>query len=216
MIVITPLSLLGQTPSAILHTQGGVWVNDNEAKDSAAIFAADTIETKPEFSANLTLEGSQVTIQPQSVTKFQGDFIELDHGGVSVGTSTRFKVRVHCITVTPVLGDWTQYDVADVNGTVQVAARKSDVNVEIDKGHGSPSVDSSASKSGGGTVREGEQKSYNESDLCGAPPRLPGGGSPLSAKWIEIGGAVAAGGVLLCVLLLCPGSKSTPISPDQP
>jgi hypothetical protein len=215
MVVILPLSVLGQTPSAILHAQGGAYVNGQEAKDASAIFSGDTVDTKPGFSATLALEGSSVDIQPESVTKFQTDFLELDHGGVAVGTSTSFKVKVNCITVTPVVNDRTQYEVTDVNGTVQVAARKNDVNVEIHKGIGKPSSETEQSK--GGTVHEGEQRSYKESDVCGAPPPSPGtGSSPLNSKWIEIGGGVVAGGVLLCVLVLCPGSGHAPISPDQP
>ena len=85
MMVMVPLSLLGQTPSAgtpsaILHTQGGVWVNGYEARDSSAIFTGDLVETKPGFSASLSLEGSTILIQPESVAKFQQELLVLDHG----------------------------------------------------------------------------------------------------------------------------------------
>jgi len=48
MLVIVPVSLLGQsapnqTGAAILHTQGGVWVNGYEAKDSSAVFPGDLL-----------------------------------------------------------------------------------------------------------------------------------------------------------------------------
>ena len=134
MVVVMPLSLLGQSPSAapqsaqapsaILHTQGGVWVNGQEAQDATAIFPGDLLETKTGFSATLNLDGSEVLLQPEAVAKFDGDLLELDHGSVAVGTSKGFKVRVNCITVVPVLNEWTQYEVSDMNGTVQVAARK--------------------------------------------------------------------------------------------
>jgi hypothetical protein len=212
MMLIVPVTLLGQTPSAILHTQGGVWVNSNEARDSTAIFTGDVVETRPGFSANLTLEGSAVAIQPISVTKFQGDLLEMDHGGVAIETSKQFKVRAHCIKVTPVSNDWTQYDVSDVNGTVQVAARKNDVNVEIERGHGKPAAQSGGSQ--GGAVHAGEQRSYDESQVCEAPARLSPTGLPMS-KWIIIGAGAVAGGIILCVLF-CSGTGSTPISPDQP
>ena len=39
-------------------------------------------------------------------------------------------MHVNCVTTVPVLKEWTQYEVTDVNGSVQVAARKDDVNVE--------------------------------------------------------------------------------------
>src|ERR1700677_3111434 len=83
-----PLSLLGQTPSAILHSQGGVWINGSEAHDSTAVSPGDLLETKPGFSSTLTLEGSTVLLQAESVVKLQANSLELDHGGVSVTTST--------------------------------------------------------------------------------------------------------------------------------
>src|SRR5579872_1151 len=99
MIVVVPVTLLGQTPSAIVHTQGGVWVNGYEARDSSAIFAGDLIETKAGFSANLTVEGSTILMGPQSLAKFGDNFIELEHGAVSVGSSTKFEVRIDCMHV---------------------------------------------------------------------------------------------------------------------
>jgi hypothetical protein len=219
MVAIVPPSLLAQTPSAILHAQGGVWVNEYEAKDSAAIFSGDNIETKPGFSATLAVEGSQALIQPESVTKFQGDYIELDHGGVSVETSRSFQVRVHCITVIPITNTFTQYDVSDVNGTVQVAARKSDVNVDIQRGSHKPTDPQVGQGSQRASVHEGEQHSYNESEVCGAPPRPTGATSGLSPKWIEIGGGSAVGvGVLLCLAVFCKGHGGTqpPMSNSQP
>jgi hypothetical protein len=214
LVVIVPVCLLGQTPSAILHAQGGVWLNNYEAKDSSAVFAGDTLETKTGFSANLALEGSAVLIQPESVTTFRGDLLELDHGRVAVETSRSFKVRVHCITVTPVSTDFTQYDVTDVNGTVQVAARKRDVNVEIQTGHHKPSAESIASQ--GGSVHEGDEKSYDESQVCGVPAK-PAEARTVNPKWFAIGGGTG-GVLLLCVLLPCWGSGggNNSISPDAP
>jgi ribosomal 50S subunit-recycling heat shock protein len=211
LVVAIPLSLLGQTPSAILHTQGGVWVNGYEARDSSAVFTGDLVETKPGFSASLSLEGSTVLIQPESVAKLQDNMLVLDHGGVSVTTSRSYKVRVNCLTVVPVSNDWTQYDVADVNATAQVAARKGDVYVERETDHRKPAPETAA-PSREGTVHEGEQRSYDESELCGAPPRPTGAGPALNSKWIIAG---AAGiGILVCVFACRPGPG--PISASKP
>jgi hypothetical protein len=204
-----PLSLLGQTPSAILHTQGGVWVNLYEAHDSTAVFTGDLLETKPGFSATLTLEGSTVLIQPGSVATLRAGLLELDHGSVSVTTSTSFKVKVNCLTVVPISNEWNQYDVTDVNGSIQVAAHKSDVNVERESRHRKAPPESSASQ--GGSVHEGEQHSYDEGDLCGAPPP----NRPVPSELIpRLAGGGVIGGVLICVLL-CGGGAS-PMSPWQP
>src|SRR5579871_1610199 len=94
MAALLPCSLLGQSPpGAIVHTQGGVWINGSEVKDSSAVFSGDTVETKPGFSATLTLEGSAVLLAPETIGKFQGDAFVLDHGSVAVETSKSFKIR---------------------------------------------------------------------------------------------------------------------------
>src|SRR5579864_4340343 len=165
MAVILPSTIAGQSASeqaasAILHTDGGVWVNGYEAHDSSAIFPGDVVETKPSASANLVLDGSTVLLAPETVGKFQGDVFELDHGVVSVVTSKSFKVRVNCIRVVPALNDWTQYVVSDLNGSVQVSAKKLDVNVEREQGRGKPTIEGEASQSA--TVHEGEQKTYDQ------------------------------------------------------
>jgi hypothetical protein len=223
MVVTVPVALLGQTPaqaapgqagSAILHTQGGVWVNGFEAADASAIFAGDELETRPQFTANLSLDGSTVQIQPESVGKFQGDVLVLDHGSVAVGTSKGFKVRVNCITVVPVLNnEWTQYEVTDVNGTVQVAAKKLDVRVEF--GSGGRKTTKEPETSHDATVREGEQDKYEESGVCGAPPSPTKAGSVMSPKWI---GAGAGGAGLAICLLVCfgKGGAKNPVSPWTP
>jgi hypothetical protein len=197
---------------AILHTQGGVWVNGYEAHDSSAVFPGDVIETKPDSSANLSLDGSTVLIAPESVSKFQEDVLELDHGGVSVVTSKSFKVRVNCIRVVPVLNEWTQYVVTNLNGTVQVAARKLDVNVEHDRGRGREVPESQPSQERA-SVHEGEQKSYDESKVCGPGARPTSSWGGISPKWIAAG---AAGAGILIWLLIHGGNPKTPASPAAP
>ena len=216
MVVIVPLSAVAQTnpqgPGAILHTQGGVWVNGAEAVDSAAVFAGDLVETKTGFSASLILDGSSIVIGPESVTKFQGDYLELDHGSVSVGTSKSFRVVVHCLHVIPVLYEWTQYEVSDVSGTVHVAARKDDVNVEHEarrKKNGSE-IDNSQHAS----VKEGQQNNYEESQICGAAAAPTGAGALGDPKWLAIEGG--AGAAILCLLLCRSGGSKVPLSNSTP
>ena len=212
MVAIVPVTLLGQTPSAVLHTQGGVWVNGFEARDSSAIFSGDLLETKPGFSATLNLDGSSVLIQAESVAKFQGDLLVLDHGSVAVGTSKKFKVRVNCLTVVPVVDEWTQYEVTDVNRTVEVAAHKLDVNVEREMSKQKPAEQGQPPQEG--SVHEGEQKNYDESAVCGAPLAPKESGAGLNPKWIAAGGAAAAG-IIICAIL-CLGGGKHPVSPDAP
>lgn len=212
-MVAAPLALWGQappqgSPSAILHTQGGVWVNGAEARDSTAIFAGDLLETKPGFSATLTLDGSEVLIAAESIAKFDGDVLALDHGSVSVGTSKSYKVRVNCLTVVPALNAWTQYEVSDLSGIIQVIAKKSDVNVQ--HGGGNPAAEAAGALEG--SVHEGEQKSYSESEQCGTAKSPVTPGSGVNPKWIA-----AAGGAALLILILAHGhAGSSSISPSTP
>ena len=175
------------------------------------------LETKPGFVANLDAEGSSVLIQPESVVKFQGTFLSLEHGSVAVGTSTSMSVHVNCIKVEPVSSERTQYDVADVSGTVQVAAHKNDVNITVGgvaKGifaKNNPSGQSALSS----VVHEGQQATREEAAACGAAARPASTGNGMNTKWLEIGGGVGVGVLVLC-LLLCRGSEPSSVSPSQP
>jgi hypothetical protein len=216
LIFLLPVSLLGQTGSAILHSQGGVWVNGNESPDASAVFVGDVIETKPGFSATLTLDGTSVSIQPESIGKLEANLLTLDHGSVAVATSKGFRVKVNCILVVPVLNEWTQYEVTDVNGTVRVAAKKGDVRVEHEERVAKELPEKAPTESEhsrGEIVREGQQSSNDESVVCGGPPRPTTPGTALNPKLIAAGAGGAA--VLLWLLLHGGGSKS-PVSNWQP
>jgi hypothetical protein len=213
MLFLFPLSLsAADTGSAILRSVGGVWVNGNEIAGSTTIFTGDSLETKPGFVANLDVEGSSVLIQPESIVKFEGTFLTLEHGSVSVGTSTALSVHVNCIRVEPLSNDRTQYDVADVSGKVEVAAHKNDVKITQAGSLRKPSAQNSSLSA---VVHEGQQGSRDESQACGAaePPESPAHGLP--TKWIEIGGGAGAGVVVIC-LLLCKGSPKNNVSPSDP
>jgi len=212
MAVLCPLTLVAaDTGSAVLHSEGGVWINGSEISGTATVFSGDLLETKPGFAATLGAEGSSVLIQPESIVKFEGNFLSLEHGSVSVGTSTSMGVHVNCIKVEPVSIQQTQFDVTSVNNTVQVAARKNDVNITENGAlrKGSPQHGPSRSA----TVREGQQAARDESAACGAALPPGGSGPALSGKWLEIGAGAAIAGTILC-LLFC--SSSPPISPSQP
>lgn len=219
MVVLCPLSMTaGDTGaavvhSAVVHSNGGVWVNGSEVAESTTVFPGDTLETKPGSVANLDAEGSSVLIRPESVVKFQGNSLNLEHGSVSVGTSTAMSVHVNCIKVEPTSSERTQYDTADVSGTVKVAAHKGDVNITQTVALRKATPDKNSSQSA--VVHEGEQATRDEAAACGEALRPGGAGNGLNTKWIEIGGGAGGGAVILC-LLLCKGPKQSNMSPSQP
>ena len=212
ILALCPVTLFAEgTNSAIIHSKGGVRVNGSEVADASTVFAGDSIETKTGFVADLDSEGSSVLIQGESIVKFEGDHLVLEHGSVDVGTSTLMSVYVNCIRVEPISKDRTQYDVTYLTNKVEVAARKKDVRV---KG-GVQSVKSGDDSPQSATVHEGEQTSRDDSVICGVAPRPVGAGSGLNTKWLEIGGGGGGGALILC-LLLCKGSPPSSMSPSQP
>ncbi len=214
MLVLWPLSLAAQDKgSAVLRSEGGVWVNGFEISGSTVIFPGDTLETKPGFVANIDAEGSAVQIQPVSIVKFQGTFLDLEHGVVSVGTSTAMSVHIKCIQVEPLSTERTQYEVGDVTGTMQIAARKNDVKITQTGALKKPSLEGGPSQNS--IVHEGQQLSREESEACGAPPSPANPAHSVNTKWLEIGAGAAGAGIILC-LLLCKGSPPPPVSPSQP
>jgi hypothetical protein len=214
MLILTPTCLLAaDTGSAIVHSTGGVWVNGSEVTDSTTIFAGDSLETKPGFVANLDAQGSSVLIQPESIVKFQGDYLVLEHGSVDVGTSTSMSVHVNCIKVDPLTQARTQYDVKDLSGKVEVAAITKDVN--ITKSGSLPKTSPKNAATLSTTVHEGQTDTRYETSVCGASTLPHGAGNTVNTKWLEIGGG-AGGGVAVLCLILCKSKSKSSISPSEP
>jgi len=213
MMVILPESLWAEDSTmAILHGTPGVLLNGTPAPASSALFPDDLVQTQARSEATINAAGSAVTVNPDTVVQFEGSELHLDHGSLQVSTSTQLRVRVGCLTVIPVNPAWTQYDVTDVDGKVTVAARTSDVNIEI---RGSKLTQ--GQKGGRAqrvTVREGEQQTREEN--CAVAPQAPAyvaaKGAILNSPWVKWP-AVGAIGIATC-WVLCRGDD--PISPTLP
>jgi hypothetical protein len=210
MIVIGPTSL-AQTPGrALLHSDGGTWLNGNPVPETSAIFPDNLIQTQKGHTATIDAEGSSVTVGPETVVQFEGDELVLDHGSLQVNTARQMKVRVNCITVIPVAADRTQYDVTDVDGKVKVAAYKNDVKIHT---AGAALRKSKPGGSSESRVREGEQATRDE--RCGPPIKTTAGldanGALLNSPWAK-GAGIAA--ISLTCVLVCHGDD--PVSPSKP
>ena len=217
MMVVLPVSLLAQdNAAAILRSNGiGVIVNGNPALPSVALFPDDFIETQKTAVARIEVSGSTADLSAETVVQFDVDELVLDHGALSVNTSRGMRVRVGCVTITPVNNtEWTQYDVLDRDGKVTVSALKNDVYIDVRSRNEQQAGPSSHSNRD--IVREGERKSRDEK--CGgaympASAAPPGVGAILSSPW-AIGAAVGGVGVIVCLGLLC--RNDDPVSPTKP
>jgi hypothetical protein len=203
-IAIVPASVAraDQSP-AMLEGKGTVWLNGSVLPHSSAIFPGDLVQTKPESVADINAPGTSVVVQPDSLLTFGDNLVSLEHGTVSVATSKAMTARVLEVSVTPVSSGWTEFEVTDVNGTVEVVARKGDVNLVCGS-------DTSI-------LSEGQQATRDESGKCSKKRRKAGafpptGGDILTNPYAL--GGLAAGGGLLC-LLLC-GTSTPSASPSKP
>ncbi len=192
--------------ASMLYSKGTVWVNGHPMPaSSAAVFAGDSVETKAESLANISASGSSIALQPNSLVKLDTGWIILLRGGMSVATLNRMSVRAGEVSAIPSSNVETEFEVTDVNGRVQIVARRNDVNV----GCGADST----------RIAEGQEITRDESGHCKkkAGAYAPGTGNLLDSRWIW-GGLLTGGG--LCAWL-CPGVGSgggspPPISPWHP
>jgi hypothetical protein len=206
MIVIVPTSMSAQcTDRALLHSDGGTWLNGNPAPASSAIFPNDYIQTQTAHSAKIDVEGSTVMVLSDTVLQFEGDELVLDHGSLQLNTARQMKVRVNCMTVIPVIADWTQYDVSDIDGKVKVTAYKNDVKIHAQ----GVARRSKQAASADNIVHEGEQATREEK--CGGVARPAGKGHLLDSPLAKV---VGAGAIGLTCLILC--HTDDPVSPSKP
>lgn len=215
LIAILPVSLLADdTGAAILRSNPGVLLNKNPAPVSSALFPDDLVETPQKSVARIEATGSTADISPDTIVQFEGDELVLEHGSLSVSTTRQLRVRVGCLTVTPVNADWTQYEVSDIDGKVEVSAVKDDVY--IDARSSNPQNARRSHLSERTLVREGERKSRDE--MCGAAAPVSSG-SPIAAKGAILNSpyvkwsAIGVIGVLTCYAL-CQSDDA--LSPSHP
>ena len=210
LIAILPVSLSGQdSGAAMLHHTGGVLLNRSSAPLSSAIFPGDVVETPTNTSASITLAGSRITINSETIVQFEGDEILLEHGNVFVETSQSFRVRAACVLAVPAVPDFTQYEVTDRDGKVTVYAYKRDVNIDS---RSSNHREAKTGKSDQVSVHEGEQKSRE--DKCGAGIiQTASAGAKngiLNSSWAKWAG-IGTVGTIACVALC---RSDDPVSPS--
>ncbi len=200
--------LAGETASAMLYTNGAAWLNGSEAPKSAAVFTGDMLQTRFDSTANIQANGSNVMVLADSLVKFEGPAVELEHGAVRVTTSRGLEARAGDVTVKPAGNSWTEFQVTDVDGRVQIAANKGDVTVQDDKGT------TSTVAQGQQTTRDDtsnpEKKRKRHRKGTGAVPAAHGG--IMSSAGVVYGGVAGVTGVGIWLLLQNP----QPVSPSCP
>lgn len=136
LAAVVPAQLMGgELASAMLYTNGSAWLNGSEVPKSAAVFAGDMLQTRADSTANIQAAGSNVMVLADSLVRFHGPAVEIEHGGVHVTTSRGLAAHAGDVTIKPLANDsWTEFQVTDVDGRVQIAANKGDLAVQDDQG----------------------------------------------------------------------------------
>lgn len=203
MLLVLPFSLFAaDTNAAMVYARGTAWVNGAAIPRSSALFPGDLVQTKSDSIANINLLGSSVTVLSDSLIKFEGTSLEVEHGAITIATSKSLATHVGDVKITPSSGEWTEFQVADVDGTVKIMARKGDLTIADESG-------TSTLPAGQETSRDESQKSKKKRRSGGAPVAAQGG--ILDSRTAIIIGTAAVGGVTAWVLLQGddPASPST-------
>ena len=118
----------------MLYSHGTALLNGNSVARSSAIFSGDLVQTSRDSVANINATGSSVLVLNESLVQYEGGAVKLEHGGVTISTSKLLATRAGGVTVTPKAGVWTEFEVRDVDGKVEIAARKGDLTISDAKG----------------------------------------------------------------------------------
>jgi hypothetical protein len=210
LLLIVPASVFAaDSGAAMLYANGAAWLNGSHVPNSSAIFAGDMVQTRSDSAANIHAPGSSITVLGDSLVKFEGASLNVEHGGVSVSTSKGVATTAGDVRVAPVSNAWTEFNVTDIDGTVRIAARKGDLSITDDNG----TV----------TLAQGQETTRDEQSDQGNKKRkdtkrgnggaVPAAGGGVLNSPIAIGaGAAAIGGVTIWVLT----RSSNPVSPATP
>jgi len=201
------MMLAGETASAMLYTNGAAWLNGSEVPKSAAVFAGDMLQTRPDSTASIQANGSKVMVLADSLVKFEGPAVEIEHGAVRVTTSRGLAARAGDVTVKPATNSWTEFQVTDVDGRVQIAANKGDLTVQDDKGTTTVTQGQETTRD---DTADTEKKKKKRRHGTGAAPAA--GGGVMSSTPVIYGGLAAVGAVGVWVLL----QNERPVSPACP
>ena len=210
LAILVPMQLLAaDSASAMLYTSGPAWLNGTEVPGSAAVFAGDLVQTKADSSASINAAGSSVMVLSDSLVKFQGPTVEIEHGAVRVATSNGLATQAGEVTVKPAGNTWTEFQVTDVNGQVQIAANKGDLTIQDQQGTTTLSQGQQTTKD---DTSQPEKKKHKKR---GAGAATAAGGGILSSTAAIYTGAAIVGAVTIWVIL--QGDEPTsPVCPTNP
>ena len=206
LLAVMPAALLGaNSGAAMLYAQGIAWLNGASVPRTSAVFPGDLVQTKTDAVVHINAAGSSVMVLSDSLVKYEGNALSLEHGTVTVATTKGMSIRAGEVNVEPAQpNNQTQYEIRAVNGTVEIKAREGDLRVS----DGTETT----------TVAQGEQTTRDDSEQQKNKKRRTGGAVPaasgplLDSRAAVIGSGVGVGALTIWVL----SQGDDPASPVDP
>ncbi len=207
VIIFSSALFAADQPAAMLYSHGAALLNGNNIARSSAIFSGDLVQTNADSVANINATGSSVLVLNESMVQYEGSTLKLEHGGVTVSTSKSLATRAGNVTVSPSSAVWTEFEVRDVDGKVQIAARKGDLTISDDSG-------TTTLAQGQQTTRDDSQQDEEKRKKKNrrvAAAEVPAWGAALDSPWaVGIGGGIILGGTAWVLL-----QNDDPASPSR-
>lgn len=213
LVVLVPLtSFAADSNAAMLYTNGATWVNGvHVPRPTAAIFFGDLLQTRSDSVANINQPGSTITVLADSLVKFEGASVNIEHGGVTVSTSKAIATTAGDVKIAPASNSWTEFNVTDLDGVVRIAARKGDLTISDGKDTVTlaQGQETTRDESSDNDQKTGKKKGRRRG-TGGTVPGATGGilNSPIA---VGVGGAAAAG-----IIIWALHFNDDPISPATP
>jgi ferric-dicitrate binding protein FerR (iron transport regulator) len=126
----------------------------------------------------------------------------VERGSISIATQRGLPVQVGCMMITPAAGQWTEFQVKDNLGLVDIAVTKGSVTVA--------EAGKTDQLGAGQRARREDCARQAKERRRGAVPGATGG--ILDSTWVQVAGIGAVGGTLIWVLT----REEEPISPKVP
>src|SRR5262250_190862 len=123
-------TVLAQGDTAVLSGNGSVYINgDQLTAPSMAVTNGDVIQTRDTGAANLNAAGSSISIQSNSIVRFQSGGLALDRGSILVTTGRGMIVFARDFKISPASDGWTEFYISRNSGVIEIMARKNNVTV---------------------------------------------------------------------------------------
>ena len=216
-VVFTTALFAADQPAAIVYSHGAAMLNGSSIARSSAIFSGDLVQTSRDSAANINASGSIVLILNDSLVQYEGSAVKLEHGGIAVSTSKSLATRVGNLTVSPASNVWTEFEVRDVDGQVQIAARKGDLAIGDETGTSTlpqgqqTTRDQSQSQDDSQAQSDNNNKKKKKRRAAADGPAAAATGGLLDSPWaIGIGGGAILGATVWTLV-----QSQQPASPSK-